>query len=223
MPMHSCGGLETRRLFMSGGIARFTDDAAHDHTASGAVVRAVQRRDCSASSWIPAGVSVTPLNCSHDGITLSTHNHSMRGGMSSHLNRGTRPRIEDRRHQEGGLSSSHGTAPDIQRRGAYEAPKFGNAGSTMNGPRLSQQVVEAVEELVDTWGEATADAVITACEIQQITVRQARLYAISMDADEAIGLMVTMLRRGPDSVSLKRRMVERGIRLAADGEGATAA
>jgi hypothetical protein len=94
----------------------------------------------------------------------------------------------------------------------------------MNGPRLSQQVVEAVEEVMDTWNEATADTVITPCEIQQVTVKLTQLYPISMDADEAVGLTVTMLRRGPNSVSLKRRMVERGIRLAADsGEGATAA
>lgn len=82
----------------------------------------------------------------------------------------------------------------------------------MNGPRLTAQVVDAAEKMVDAWKEAMEDGVITPTEMADLTAHNLEVYALSMDADEAVGLTVTMLRRGPESPSLKRRMVERGIR-----------
>lgn len=87
----------------------------------------------------------------------------------------------------------------------------------MNGPRLTKQVVDAVEDQIEAWETASADGVYTPEEIADLTAKNLRVYALSMDADEAVGLTVTMLRRGPESPSLKRRMVERGMRIREGG------
>jgi hypothetical protein len=210
----SDGGLETRRLFMSGCIVCDAGDAAHDHTAFGAVVRAVQRRDCSASSWIPGEVSVTPLNCSHDGITLSTHKHSMRGGMSNHLTGGTCPRIEVL-HKEVHLSQPSTAArrrvpimghPGALRYFAYEEI------DVMQHERLATTVVAAVEEWEDCWKGAISDGELTPSEVDDLSTRKRNVVLLASENDEAIAMTVTMLRCGPESSWLRRQMRERSQR-----------
>ena len=94
----------------------------------------------------------------------------------------------------------------------------------MNGPRLSTQAVEHFEDYMDCHDAAMADGRLCPSEHRQLGEHRQRIYVLLLDVDESIGLTVTMLRRGPESPSLKRRMVERGIRLAAQsGDEQTAA
>jgi hypothetical protein len=89
-----------------------------------------------------------------------------------------------------------------------------------NEARLTALVVQGLEGLMDRYDTAMADGHIDPQEDRDIREEKFALYALAMDADEGVGLAVTMLRRGPDSVSLKRRMVERGIRVAKQQEAA---
>lgn len=89
--------------------------------------------------------------------------------------------------------------------------------------RITTLVVDQIEDYIDAQKEAFSDGTLTADEDLALTGRLQQLHTLAMDADEGIGLAVTMLRCGPESPSLKRRMVERGLRLMKGGHGRSAA
>lgn len=82
-----------------------------------------------------------------------------------------------------------------------------------NELRLTTLVVERAEDLEDTWEAAIADGQITPREAQDLTTRSRALVTAAAEADEAIGLGISLLRRGPESTSFRRRLRSRELRL----------
>jgi len=91
--------------------------------------------------------------------------------------------------------------------------------------RLTAAAVEAVDELEDVIESAIHDGVIDLRERLEIKGALRRAQTVSTDADEAVAMTVTMLRRGPDSPRLRRLQGERAqrLRLVEMGDPLTAA
>jgi hypothetical protein len=88
-------------------------------------------------------------------------------------------------------------------------------------PRLTQQAVEQFEAVLDAWKEMTCDRTITAEEASAYMQIKQDLYQLLLHLDESFGLAVTMLRRGHDAPSFKRRLASSGVRLVhSDGHDA---
>lgn len=85
-------------------------------------------------------------------------------------------------------------------------------------PRKTQQAVELFEVLMDTWKEMTSDHTITAEEAADYVRLKDDLYQFLMHLDESFSLAVTLLRRGHDSPSFRRRMAASGVRLVHSAE-----
>lgn len=81
---------------------------------------------------------------------------------------------------------------------------------TVNVPRKATEAVEMFELLMDTRKEMTDAATIPAEALTRYADMEERVYQLLMHLDESIGLAVTMLRRGPDSPSIQRRMCQPG-------------
>lgn len=86
--------------------------------------------------------------------------------------------------------------------------------------RLTTDVVCQIEGLWDAFEQMFRGVPLTpeeAIDVRELRRAFHQLHQAAMDADEGVGLAVTMIRRGPDSPSLKRRMVERGLRVRQGG------
>lgn len=79
----------------------------------------------------------------------------------------------------------------------------------MNDARLTTRIVERIEDLMDEARKAMADGTITADEFALLMDGKQELYGMAMDIDEAVGLVVTMIRKGPEAPSFQRRYRER--------------
>lgn len=80
-------------------------------------------------------------------------------------------------------------------------------------PRMTTELVERTEEIIDLWNSARRDNVIDLQEQRDITRRLQALGRQSADVDEGLAIVVAMVRRGPDSERAKRLMGERRQRL----------
>lgn len=79
-----------------------------------------------------------------------------------------------------------------------------------NGPRLSTVMVETAESVQDLWEIVSADGVITTDEDAAMDRAHADNVLLSSQFDELAKLTVTMLRRGANAESLRRRYVAAG-------------
>lgn len=80
-------------------------------------------------------------------------------------------------------------------------------------PRITALAVEQFEVLMDERRRFRADGVWTPDEERLYEAQEDEVYGLLMRSDEALGIGVTLLRCGPESPSLKRRMMERGLRV----------
>ena len=88
-----------------------------------------------------------------------------------------------------------------------------------DGPRLTTQLVDLIEVVMDTYKEHMADGTTTATEHREMSAVMDELYQLALYADESFGLAVTMARRGYQSPSVRRRMTEHGLRVLKGGKG----
>lgn len=79
--------------------------------------------------------------------------------------------------------------------------------------RLSAEVVEHAETVVDFWARARKDNVIDLNEQRELTHMLHVLERKAADVDEGLAIVVAMTRRGPESPRVQRLMRERDNRL----------